>query len=252
MRAAKRIGSETFVEYSNASPKEYVLNIEPCTVKAGTKWSGLWHIDVLLNNDYVNHYGEMDTVFLSSDQGLEGVPDNGQVLFQALDPELHKRTNGEPKYDFVLCGSMGSGTYQARSEAVEELKKEFTYKDYQHGHPPEVYVENVSNAKVQFIRTGEGGGKGALAQRFFEGLGMGPVLTNWTDDLPLTGLVEDVDYMAYRDHKEMMKKMHMLIDDKDLRGKIAYNGRRKALMYHSYEQRLMAIYNVVKDYENKM
>jgi spore maturation protein CgeB len=70
-----------------------------------------------------------------------------------------------------------------------------------------------------------------------------PERINWVEDLKYTGLVEGEDYMAYRNDEELIQKMKLLIEDEDLRKKIAKSGRQKALLYHSYENRLGAIYN---------
>jgi len=253
LRAAKRLGLDYIKDYKDKGDEEaeYVLNVEPCGPTTGTKWTALWHIDVLLDNGRCpGSYPGMDKVYVSTDQG-KYPQENTDVLFQACDPELHKRDESiEQEFDFVICGSNGGGIWNKRELAFNLLKEsDFTYKDYGKDHKPEIYVQNINHAKVQFIRTGESDeGKGACAQRFFECLAIGPVLTNYTDDIPLLGLVEDVDLLTYKDEPDMVKQMDKLINDKELRDTIAANGRRKALLYHSYESRLVAILNDINDF----
>jgi len=246
LRAAERMGlSHIFKESGkdDGAPEEYILNIEPCDIRMGHKWTGLWHIDVLLNSPLSSQYGGVDTAWVSSDQGIIK---HDQVLFQAMDTEIHKRYS-KPNFDFILCGSMG-GVHSKREEASVPLKKKFTYHDFGKDIKAPEYIKVYSEAKVQWIRTGENDqGKGAVAQRFFECLGIGPVLTNYTPDLELLGLVDGQDYVSYKGDKDMLEKMGELIKDSDLRDKIAYNGRMKALMYHTYEHRLVAILNTVNE-----
>lgn len=258
LRAAKRLGlyghtdGMKFDDHRNAHGQaDYILNIEPCTVKAGKKWSGLWHIDVLLDGQLAAHYGEMNTNFISSPQS-KYEQDKTQVLFQATDPKLHRRIETiEQEYDFVICGSMGGSTYDMRAQAYDIMKEQFSFHDFQKEHKPLEYVQIINKARVQFIRTGtDGNGNGAIAQRFFECLGIGPVLTNYTPDLEQTGLVEGVDYFAYHNDEEMVDKMRLLLENKELRDAMAKSGRQKALSYHTYEHRLMSIVNAANDYTN--
>ena len=253
LRAAKRLGLVDVKDYreKHKDTPEYILNIEPCTIMTGAKWTGLWHIDVLLNNDkYAGAYPNMDKVYVSSNQGKYPL-ENTNVLFQACDSELHRRDEKiEQEYDFVICGSNGGDIWNKREKAFKDLKDEgFKYYDYAKDNKPEVYVQNINHAKVQFIRTGEGDqGNGAVAQRFFECLAIGPVLTNYTHDIPLLGLVEGEDFMTYKTEHEMIYKMKLLIESETLRREIAKNGRQKALHYHSYEGRLVAVMNDINDF----
>lgn len=229
--------------------REYVLNIEPCTIQAGKIWTGLWHIDVLLNSDYYpNIYGEANSVFISTNQSKYDMKDT-HVLFQAADLKLHRRIPEiEQKFDFVMCGSNGGGIWSQRAHAFELLGEKFKYHDFGKDNIPENYVKIINQAKVQFIRTGEGDeGKGACAQRFFECLAIGPVLTNYTDDIPLLGLIEDRDFMTYKNDKEMMAKMKKLIGDEKLRKYIAENGRKQSVLKHSYGHRLISILNTINE-----
>lgn len=254
LRAAKNLGLKWVKDIKEADEEpEFILNVEPCTFVMGSKWTGFWHIDTVLDNNYASQYGIFDNAFLATDQGLTPMPPNGDVLFQAADTKIHKRYPDIPQdYDFVMCLSMGRPFYGERERVYEMMQKQFTYKDFGKGYPPEEYTKNLNKAKVQFIHTGIGShGKGNAAQRFWECLAIGPILTNWTDDLPLTGLVEGVDYLAYHDDNEMIYKMKALLSDEDLRSKIAANGRRKSLLYHTYEHRLISIINSINEHLSK-
>lgn len=252
MAAAKRLGIEV-KDAKNVSNPECVLNIQPFNFLPGTHWTGLWHIDVCLQSDIPSvYYYLCNTVFVASNQ-MRVPYEKAQVLFQACDPVLHKRTISVPEYDYVVCGLMG-GAYNGERERLHKiLSEKFKCFDGGNGHKPKEYVDILSKGKVQWIRTANtDGGFEMAAQRFFESLAIGPVLTNWTKDLPLTGLIEDVDYMAYRTDEEMITKMYTLTRDEDLRNRIAENGRKKALLYHSYDQRLMSVLNICREYDTSI
>lgn len=252
LRAAERSGGlgDTFRDYKLWHPDaelRFVLNIVPYSkFVVGTQWTGVWELDQICDRqDAGANWNYADTIFLTA----LGLPDRlknffssrHRLLFQACDPVLHER-HGVGVYDFVQCGTAGDGIYSERSRLISLLNKKYTFWDFGKNYAPLEYVKNISKAKVQFIRsTHNTFATGEIAQRFFECLAMGPVLTNWVEDLNHTGLIEGEDYMAYRNDKELIEKMDLLVGDEALRNKIAKNGRNKALMYHSYEQRLMAI-----------
>lgn len=260
LRAQERMEIDLFRDFHmpifDDEKLEYVLNIEPCEFVFGYKWSGLWHIDPLIGDEKYRAYKLFDTVFTAD---LSPDP-KAQLLLQACDPEMHRRIPEiKQEYDFVICGSTmhSGGIWQKRKEAWAELKKHFTYKEFTFENdgfcekllPHQQYIEAQNRGKVQFIHSMWVNGRGEIAQRFFECLAIGPVLTNWTEELEHTGLVEDEDYMCYMTKDEMVEKMKLLVGNEELRNKIATNGRRKALLYHSYENRLGSIFNVAKQYE---
>lgn len=227
---------------------EYMLNVEPCEIQIGTKWTGLWHIDAFLNNDYhKTPYAMSNDIFIATTPECCQVQNyKAHVLFQACEQSLYEGLDKIKKmYDFVICGSLGNPTYTKREAAFSLLKQRFSYNDFQKGHSPHDYIKNIATARVQFIRTGEGpNGKCNAAQRFFECIAIGPVLTNWTPDLPHTGFIENEDFLAYRSDDEMLEKMERLIKDHEFAHKIARNGRKKALSYHTYAHRAVSIYNI--------
>lgn len=256
LEADKRLGLNVFKDLKDAGdgPVDNILNIQPCqnTDRRGQKWTGLWHIDCGDESIFSQRYVNFDTVFLASTSSLVK-PDNGQILFQAADPFVHKRhLDIKQDYDYSLCGSMDALVrYDERRRRQEIMAKYFTYYNWGKGYPPHEFVKNYNVGKVQYIQSAlSPKGEGMCAQRFFECLAIGPVLTNDCDDLFYLGLEENVDYMCYRNDEEMIKKMEMLLADKELRDRIARSGRQKALTLHSYDQRAVAIINTVKEFIN--
>jgi len=253
MRAAKRLGIDVR-DAKGVSNPECVLNIQPFSFLTGTHWTGVWHIDVCLDSDIPSvYYYLCNDVFVASNQ-MRLKNDKAKVLFQACDPVLHRRIPEiVQEYDFVACGLMGGAYNGERERLFRKLSEKFITCDMGNGKKPEEYVKILNKGKIQWIRTANTNlGFEMAAQRFFECLAIGPVLTNYTKDLPLTGLIEDVDYMAYRTDEECIEKMELLLKDEELRNRIATNGRNKALMYHTYEHRLMSILNICREYDKSI
>jgi hypothetical protein len=230
---------------------EYLLNIQPCELKTGSKWTGLWHIDVQLNNSIIHEYHRFDTVYVASTAGI--IPPTQTLLFQAMDPELHRRIPEiEQAYDFSICGTnRGDGGYAERTRIYDLLKTKYSCNEGGGHLPPEEYVRQYNRGKVQvvqsFVTQGIEGYLTMCAQRFFECLGIGPVLCCYSNDLKYLGLTDGEDYLVYHNDKELFEYMDRLLANEDYRNNIFANGRAKALKLHTYENRLVTILNKVRE-----
>lgn len=232
---------------------EYILNIEPYLFKKGSKWTGIWEIDVLLDRQQMGpDWPQADRVFLAVStlpERLKKDQDKCRVMFQACDPQIHKRQpNIKVEYDVTFAGAMHDPVYAERRRIYDLLKTFCNFKSFDNEKPIHEYVKYMSAAEVQFIRSMKTPiGEGELAQRFFESLAIGPVLTNYCDDLKQINLEHEVDYFYYRDDKDMIEKLSYLIHHPDFANKMAINGRRKALAYHTYEARLIQVFNQIQE-----
>lgn len=261
LAAAKRLGIEASVLRYNSGENivpEYVLNIEPFdTLVTGTKWTGIWEIDVMLDRQEmsIDKWTHCDTVFVANNSypdRIKSFQGNLITMFQACDPELHRRRHEiVQNYDFIFSGTNGLEIYRERERIIDLLRnKDFTFMDFGKGHSPEKYVEFLNMARVQVIRSGSKLpiANSQVEQRFFECLAIGPVLKDYAPDLEKLGLVEGEDFFWFKDDNELLYKMNLLIKNPDLRDRMASNGRRKALLYHTYENRLASIINFAKEY----
>jgi hypothetical protein len=252
LRAAQRLGFTYVKDIKQAEGEiEYLLNIQPCDLKTGSKWTGMWHIDVSMNSSLIHHYQEMDTVFVASSVGIAPY-DKQIVLFQAMDPDLHRRIPEiSQDYDFVICGNGGGtdGGYQERGRIYKLLMEKYHCLQAGGGLVPERYVQEYNRGKVQVVQPFLGvNNLGMCAQRFFECLGIGPVLCDWTPDLEKLDLVEGEDYLSYKNDEELIKKMDLLLGSESLRTKIFTSGRNKALKSHLFEHRLITILNHLHEF----
>lgn len=249
-------------------PPEYVLNVQPYArdFRVGTKWIGTWEIDCLINREQMQWYWDkVDTVFMANRvDWLEKVPKKVRYLMQACSPELYNFEINQ-KYDMVQIGSIKDlaywrdygisdkdytlkesekcDIYKTRKKLWDKLKEKYKVFVYEgNGRlPVKDYLEILSRGKIQFIRSMDVMGEGEIAQRFFESLPIGPVLTNYAQDLDYLNLCPDGDYCVYHDEEEMFSKIDELLADKNLRDDIARHGREKAFKENTYETRLQEI-----------
>ena len=249
------------------NPPEYVLNIQPYAkiYRPGTKWTGVWEIDCLINREQMQWWwNQTDTVFLANRvDWLEKVPKKVRYLMQGCLPELYNFEVNQ-KYDFVQIGTMTDPAYfkdyklpssvekrqidkfdiyKTRFDIFEKLKAKYNVLVYDKPErlPVKEYLEILSRGKIQFIRSMDVMGEGEIAQRFFESLPMGPVLTNYAQDLDWLNLIPNGDYCIYHDDEEMFQKIDELLGDDALRSDIAKHGREKAFKEQTYGIRLNEI-----------
>jgi len=260
LHAAEKMGlGDVVVPYEHGEV-DYVLNIEPFfNFVKGNKFTSIWEIDVMFDRAEmsVSNWVACDTVFVAN----SNLPDrmksfHGELItmFQACEPDMHKRVPGhEKKYDFVFSGSMGLEVYDERARTIKVLREAgFSFCDHQKGHNPQEYVKRLNDARVQFIRSAvKKPFTSQVEQRFFECLAIGPVLKDYHPDLEHLGLEEGKDFFWYKDDEEMITKMGILIDDPAFAKKMADNGRRKALMYHTYQHRIVTILETIKEHQNE-
>ena len=255
------------VEHSPLPP-EYVLNIQPYSrnFRVGTKWTGVWEIDCLINRAQMQWYWKIaDTIFMANRvDWLECPPKKVRYLMQACLPELYN-FEVHQQYDLVQIGTMRDEAYfkdygipdeaktkagrdvydiyKTRREVFEKLQAKYNVLVYDHPGrlPVKEYLEILSRGKIQFIRSMDVMGEGEIAQRFFESLPMGPVLTNYAQDLDWLNLTPDGDYCVYYNDEEMFSKIDELLGNDALRSDIAMHGREKAFKEHSFENRIKEI-----------
>jgi len=257
LRAARRLGFDWVIPWRGEPDVECILNIEPFEkFITGTRWTGIWEIDLALDRGQMttSNWVTADDVFIaiSTIPGrLKDLEPKTRFLPQASDIEVHRRIEKiSQEYDFVFSGSMGLDIYRERERVQNLMREHFSFRDYGKAHAPQKYIEDLNTARVQFIRSGNTPiCPSWTAQRFYECLPIGPVLTDWTVDLDKTGLVEGLDYFSYKNDTEMLEKMHNLIDNPELANDMASRGRMKSLMYHTYEHRLISILNVIKEHD---
>jgi hypothetical protein len=266
LRAAKRLGFTNIKRYEDGEKPEYVLNIEPYNkaFEHGTKWTGVWEIDCLINRERKEkNWDSVDTVFMANTTHTYPIIGKRVLLLQACDPELYKEVGKvEKTHDIVLCGTVSDMTYYnqpgvtesedkndiyaERARVFARLAQMYSFQYLGKGQKNEEYLKRQAQGRIQFIRSMRVFGEGEIAQRFFELLPIGPVITNYAPDVKHLGLVEGEDFLVYHNDDEMYEKVELLRDDEILRNQIANNGREKAFQYHTFDNRLLYILNYLE------
>jgi len=249
LRAAKRLGIKYVKKYEPQKEPvepEYVLNIEPYSFKKGKKWTGIWEIDLLLQHQLnPEHYKQADVIFCAVNfipKVIKPFKEKCVLLYQACDPKIHHPYKEiRKKYDIVFYGNDEFDIYSERRRIYKLLQEKYNVKMGGRHLSPPTYSKLLNEAKIQFIRSlGQTPEQGEIAQRFFECLAIGPVLTNWCEDLSYLG-GEGIDFCSYRNDEEMFLKLDRLLKDENYREYVANNGRKKALAFHTYQHRLATI-----------
>lgn len=246
IRAGKRLGIN-ILPYTPSADINFVLNVEPFNnVIKGNLWTGIWEIDTILDRAEMNSdtWGTADSIFSSLatvPDRLSDYKDRVNILMQAIDVDLHKfDKNIIQTHDFVFAGTTGiDNVYEKREIILKEAMSNFNG-IISKKLPEEDFFKLIHKGKVQLMCSG--GRKyiqeGQCPQRFFEGLVIGPVLTDWNLDLENTGLEDGVHFLSYRSEKEMIEKMKYLLDNHDISLQIAENGREAVYKLHTFENRV--------------
>jgi len=101
-------------------------------------------------------------------------------------------------------------------------------------------------AKIQFIQSMRVAGENEIAQRFWESLPIGPVLTSYSPTLAQIDLVEGRDYLVFVNDGDLEGKVQQLLREPYYRDQLWNNGRRAAFERHTYNHRLDQLLNLLK------
>jgi len=260
LRASRHLGFDFVKDYKEhtTEPVDFVLNIEPYHFLRGNIWTGVWEIDLLLDRpEYDPEVWKMvPTIFVaiaSAPEKLYPFIPKCHLLLHGVDTRLHTYDPSiKKKYDFVFSGSRGLDAYKERDRLITLLTdKGFSFKDYNNKNTPEDYIKKIHTARVQFVRSiGADEHTSEVAQRVFEGLALGPLLTYHAPELEMLHMHEGKDYFAYKHDQELEEKMTYLLNNPSFAKKMAQSGREKVFAYHTYEHRLIEILHIIRAYES--
>lgn len=176
-------------------------------------------------------------------------------LPHAFEPEAYPFFETLKKYDVCFIGHAQDPKNEnfngfSRTTALDRLFKEFQNFYYGSRHPAypgknmfEDAAHHFCESKIVFNVSI----KDDINMRVFETLGSGAfLLTNY---LPTLGeLFEDgKDLVTYKTLDEMVEKAQYYIEHNKERERIAASGHKKALKYHTYQQRIRTILNIIKE-----
>lgn len=258
--AAQAEGIDYVRRWEEGCGAEYVLNIHPyhkdykiVEWRKGSKWTGNWEMDNLVCRERQQEsWDQTDTVFLCNRfQWKPHYPRKFEYLYEACWPPLYEEV--DPVVDFVQIGTLKdehhwrdfgvngpcpqTDIYTERRRLYSLLSTKYQVEYHNEYQTVREYLSTLSRGRIQFIQSMHVLGENEIAQRFWESLPIGPVLTCYSPTLDNLDLVEGEDYLVYRSDTDLMEKAHWLLTDKNYYNKIKQQGR-KAAKRHTYIQRL--------------
>lgn len=165
----------------------------------------------------------------------------------SIDPEMFKPMNLEKKYDVSLIGNMSSSYYPLRNEFHRKLLgNEFSY------HHPDLgiyvrdgFARHINESKI--CVTGSSSYK-YLVQKYYEVTACGTLLMA---DLPM-----DAEYQHFIPEynfievspSNILSKAKYYLENEEEANRIADNGRKTILQYHTHDIRGRDLMEILKKY----
>lgn len=170
----------------------------------------------------------------------------------ACDPQLHYHNIKKKRnYDISFVGQMGPSI----SFRHKFLKKIFfsnnlnnIKKKYANGIDDKLMSKIYANSKiVPNVSINED-----INMRYYEAMAAGCLLL--ANKINNSGrekiFKENIDYVTYNNEEDAMKKINYYLNNHFIRKKIAKNGQKKVLKFHTYKQRLENIIKLSKNLRN--
>lgn len=235
-RAAKRLGHEVIRLGENTDNLDVVINIEPIgrIFKAPDVPCFYWECDSFIRKALPENEGAIDKLFLG------GAPEDKYYfrrdaifLPHAADKELHvPHPEVEKEFDLVMIGSM-TNEYIERARLVDLLKTKFNV-HVSRADPGVAYAQALSQGEIIFNRSYTDWN---IPMRFFEGMAVGALLTNFHPNLD--DLAEPYKhYIPYTSDYEMMENVEYFLKHPKELEEIRQNARKLVLDKHLYEHRV--------------
>ncbi|MHB8421932.1 MAG: CgeB family protein [Leptospirales bacterium] len=185
-----------------------------------------------------------DVVFLAQKSFVDSFSAKlGKPVFWlplACDPEMHTPVPVQEEWDLVFAGSIQS-PLQDRARRLKRLGLRFSVRSER------VFLKEMS----RFLSSGRilfnASVRNDLNMRVFESLAIGKCLL--TDDAPgLSDLFEGGrDLMVY-DDRTLVETARFLLENPEVRQKIAMSGRKKVLELHTYLDRAVQLKTTLSAY----
>jgi spore maturation protein CgeB len=168
------------------------------------------------------------------------------LVSYAADPAHHHPQKGEKLYDI---GFVGKRYYPDRNGYLDMLVSHYPTSFANYDQLPRAELPNVlSKCKVLFNHTRP---EIDVNLRFFESMALGCQVMLRTPGLKEFAR-EGVHYMGYSSHEECVEVIKRLLEDDDLREKIALQARSHFLTNHTYTHRATAIINHLREYYERL
>jgi len=154
----------------------------------------------------------------------------------AFDDTLIGKRDVTNRCDVGFCGNVVN-----RSEFLDKLNNKFNF-IHDHFHIGESMVQSINSYKIHWNKNIAND----INYRNFETLGCGiPLVTNYNHQYDELGFINMENVVFYNNDEEMYSSLQLLLDDEELRLRIANNGFELSKQ-HTYEKRcefLINLYN---------
>lgn len=174
-------------------------------------------------------------------EDLKKYPEGTIFLPHAADPELHRPMYVEKEYDIVMVGSTDD-RYGERNRLLELLKSKYRV-HVAKTRPGLPYSQELSKGKIIFNRSMTDMN---IPMRFFEGMAIGCLLTNYSKNLDILA-TRGVHYWGYENDSEMFTLIDKLLDGDIGDIILDQNSYRRAhvLHNHTYKHRALTLLSVL-------
>lgn len=170
----------------------------------------------------------------------------------ACEPNLHyQNINNKRYYDIAFIGQMGpenSFRHKFLKEIYFSDKLIYLKKKYANNISDKLMSKTYGQTKIV---TNVSINKD-INMRYYETMAAGSLLL--TNKIRNNGLEvlfkENIDYVTYKDKKDAIKKINYYLNNPSIRKRIAKNGQKKVLSYHTYKHRLQRIIKLSKNLKN--
>lgn len=156
--------------------------------------------------------------------------ENIKCVTYACDPDTHIALDSKKIYDVGFIGELKDDISQRRQyiEVIDENFNAFLSNDILTKDLSKIY----SQCKVIFnhIRTEE------INIRFFEGLALGAMVCSYSPALHLFA-EEGKHYLTFKTPEEAVEKIKFLLENDDVREKMAKEAREHVMKNHTYKHR---------------
>ncbi|MCM3340718.1 glycosyltransferase [Paenibacillus sp. MER TA 81-3] len=150
------------------------------------------------------------------------------------------------RFDVSFVGTRGHEIYKSRDESLRFIETKFQGQANL-SLRKNIYLEDLSahygNSKIVFNQTADK--FKSFNMRIFEGMGCGALVL--TDNTPeQSELFENgLHYVIYDSKEDMLEKLRYYLSHPDQAAKIAAEGQRHAVRYHTYEHRARQMLEVI-------
>jgi len=181
---------------------------------------------------------DSDLVYIYTKKYLPLYPEKTKILTPEIDIDWHYPRNVEKKYDYVFVGKTGGcDVYDHRREVLNDLQTKCSNMLITDGDP-NTYCEDLSSGRIILSILPRRGDDSCVTARVFEGMVIGVVMTDESDEFEQFGLIRNVHYLP-------IERFGEKFSDEEL-NRIHKAGSELALKNFTYQK---AIKQIIKDVE---